>query len=75
MGPPKYVLKGVVLNPAPFTAGALRGAAGAVTITAELREPVSIVLAAFVCAPAIEQRREHTQRTTKLRDRGMVHQG
>jgi hypothetical protein len=75
MGPPKYVLKGVGLNAAPFPAGALRGAAAAVTITAELEEPVTLVLAAVVSAPAIEQRREHTQKTAKLKNRATIHQG
>lgn len=80
MGPPKYVLKGVVLKPDPFTAAALRGATPAVTVTAvpygaELGKPVTVVLMAIVCAPAIEQGREHTQRTAELRNRGMAHQG
>jgi hypothetical protein len=36
-----------------------------------LGEPGTVVLMAFVCAPAIEQRREQIQRTAEPRNRGM----
>jgi hypothetical protein len=77
---PKYVLKGVVLKAGPFAAGVLCGASPAVTVTAipygvELEEPVTVVLVAVVCAPAIEQSRENAQRTAELRNRGIVRQG
>ena len=43
MGAPKYVLKGVVLKSDPFTAGALRGAIPAVTVTAVPNGAESVV--------------------------------